>query len=148
MRALVNEQEPAPSGVLTGFVAMSGFDIRIDGDGGNAFVTLLSRKVGIFRLKIAFALMSRLHHAVDITVDQMLHRQGAFLDEGESTVEHIKARAPSINAKGCEISLDERGDVVMLFQFDEGPPMAVRMTPEEAIALDGQWQKLRATIFN
>lgn len=147
MRNVTNEEKTAPSGVLTGFVAMSNFDIEIDGDGGNAFVTLAS-KVGTFRLKIAFALMSRLHHAVDMIVNQMLHRQGAFLDEGMDAVEQVKQRAPSINAKGCEVSLDEQGFVIALFQFDSGPPMAVRMTPDEAHELDKQWQAIRARMLN
>lgn len=146
MRA-TNEEKTAPSGVLTGFVAMSNFDVQIDGDGGNAFVTLAS-KVGTFRLKVAFALMSRVQHAFTMVVSQMLDRQGAFLDEGMDAVEQIKQRAPSINAKGCEISLDEQGYVIALFQFDAGPPIAVRMTPDEAHVLDQQWQAIRARMLN
>lgn len=143
------EEQNGPSGILTGFVAMSGFEIDIDGDGGNAFVTLVSSKVGTFRLRVRFALMSRFQHALDMVVKRMLHRQHAFLDEGESTVEHVKACAPAINAEGCEVSLDEQGNVVVLFQFtDHGPPMAVKMTPDEANGLDHQWRAIRAKMLN
>lgn len=131
-----------------GFVAMTGFDIKIDADGSNAFVTLL-QKIGVFRLKIPFRMMSRLKHRIDRVVDEMDIRQKALFDEGEDSIDLIKAHAPMIRRDGCEVTV-EGGEVVVLYQFQtlQGPPLAVRMTIDDANALVAEFGNLKSSFLH
>jgi hypothetical protein len=142
MRTTGNEEKDQPSGSLMGFVSLSNFELDIDADGGNAFITLIARGIGIFRLRVAFALMSRFQHAVDMIVNTMRWRQGAFIDGGADSIERVKASALRPNVDNSSITL-EHGEVVMLLQFDEAPPLAIKLTPEKAEQLAKQYYAVR-----
>lgn len=136
-----------PAGVLSGYVTMSNFNLEIDNDGGFAFVTLLSRKVGTFRLRVSFAMMSRLQHAIEVTVNAMHGRQRAFIDGGADSVDNVKAAALRPNIENCDITLDG-GDIVVLWQFADAPPFAVRMTPDDAEQLAAKYYAVRRKVVN
>lgn len=147
MRTTDSEKTTQSPGLFMGFVALSGFDITIDGDGSYAFVTLLSRRIGTFRVKVPFQLMARFKRSIDLVVDQMLFRQGANLDGGEDAIELIKATAPLAKRDGCEITID--GDqVVVLYQFEEGPPIAVRLMIADANELVGEYGDRKAAVLH
>lgn len=142
-----SNERSEPAGVLSGFVTMSNFDLTIDPDGSNAFVTLISKKVGIFRLRVSFAMMSRFQHAVDLAVNMMRWRQHAFIDGGADSVASIKAMALRPNVENSDITY-EGGEVVVLWQFDDAPPLAIKMSMDQAEVLANKYYALRRTAVN